>query len=84
MALLHSIAATQTQSLPDLADDREPFTHPALDGLANLTDVPVSEILTKRRLAGLATQLGMRDIIRWKPRVVSHLVGYSMITTDLI
>jgi len=68
--LLHSPTATSTQSLPDPKDDREPFTHPALEGLANLSDVPLGEILTKKRLAGLASQMGMQEIIRWKPRNV--------------
>lgn len=70
LALLHSPVATKTQSLPNPEDDRVPFKHPALEGLANLTDVPVGEVLTKKRLAGLATQMGMQEIIRWKPRMV--------------
>jgi large subunit ribosomal protein L15 len=35
----------------------------------------MSEILTKKRLAGLATQLGMREILRWKPRMPANLEG---------
>lgn len=85
MALLHSTTAAQTQSLPDTVDDRVPFTHPALDGLANLMDVPMTEILTKRRLARFAAQMGMQDIIRWKPRVPSNLdtsgVDVVLVTT---
>lgn len=69
LALLQSQTATQTQSLP-VADGREPYTHPALEGLANLSDVPLGEILTKSRLAGLATQYGMREILRWTPKDV--------------
>ena len=70
LALLPSPTATKTQSLPDPSDERVPFTHPALDGLANLSDVPLGEILTKERVANLATTIGMREIVRWKPRVV--------------
>ena len=77
LALLHSPIATKTQSLPDPNDDREPYTHPALEGLANLTDVPIGEVLTRKRLAGLATQVGMREILRWKPRLVSRLIPLS-------
>ncbi|KAK0117844.1 hypothetical protein ONS95_012166 [Cadophora gregata] len=68
IALLQSPTANQTQSLADPSDDRLHFTHPALDGLPNLTDAPISEILTKDRLGQLATQMGMREIMRWTPR----------------
>ena len=70
LELLHSSTATKTQSLPNPSDDRVPFTHPALEGLANLSDVPIGEVLTKTRLAGLATSFGMREIIRWTPKDV--------------
>jgi large subunit ribosomal protein L15 len=70
LALLHSPTATNTQSLPNPNDDREPFTHPALEGLANLTDVSLRDVLAKSRIAGLATAMGMREIIRWTPKDV--------------
>jgi large subunit ribosomal protein L15 len=76
LALLHSPMATKTQSLPDSSDGRVPFAHPALEGLANLSDVPIGEILTKSRLAGFATVIGMREIIRWKPKNVRLQLGY--------
>lgn len=77
LALLHSPIATQTQAQApaDAADKRVPFTHPALDGLQNLTDVSMAEVLSKKRLAGLAAQLGMREVLRWKPRMVSAVVS---------
>jgi large subunit ribosomal protein L15 len=71
LALLNSPIATKTQAAQDPNDKRVPFTHPALEGVQNLTDVTIGEILTKKRLAGLAAKMGMRDIIRWKPRMVS-------------
>jgi large subunit ribosomal protein L15 len=70
LALLHSPTATNTQSLPNPNDDREPFRHPALEGLANLTDVSLRDVLAKSRIAGLATAMGMREIIRWTPKDV--------------
>jgi len=73
LALLVSPTATKTQSLPNPSDDRTPFTHPALEGLANLTDVPLAEVLSKRRLAGLAQSIGMQEIMRWTPKDVSAL-----------
>jgi len=73
LALLHSPTATKTQSLPDPSDDRVPFAHPALEGLANLSDVPLGEILTRERLAGFATMIGMAEIVRWIPKDLVHL-----------
>jgi large subunit ribosomal protein L15 len=75
LALLQSPTAKKTQSLPDPSDDRIPFTHPALKSLANLSNVPLGEILTKQRLSGLATQMGMREIMRWVPKRVSYVWG---------
>lgn len=72
LALLHSPVATETQSLPN---NEHSVTHPALGGLANLSNVPLGEILTKTRLARLATQMGMREIIRWEPRLVCYFLG---------
>jgi len=70
LALLNSPTATTTQSLPDSSETRKPFHHPSLAKLQNVTDSPIAEILSKRRLAGLGTQCGMREILRWVPRNV--------------
>lgn len=75
LAIIHSPMGTRTQSLPDKTDKRRPFTHPALAGLANLSDTPVTSVLEIKRLADLATRMGMRDVVRWKPRVVSCTTG---------
>ncbi|KAG4421721.1 hypothetical protein IFR04_005097 [Cadophora malorum] len=86
IALLQSPTANQTQSLADPSDDRLHFVHPALEGLPNLTDVPISEILTKDRLGPLATQMGMREIMRWTPRNVQKLESSGIdvvLTTSL-
>ncbi|KAI9647396.1 hypothetical protein NHQ30_003781 [Ciborinia camelliae] len=72
LTLLQSPIATQTQ-LPQDTDNREPFSHPALDGLPNLMNVKVDSILSKERLASLGTQMGMPDIIRWEPRMKDNL-----------
>lgn len=77
IALLSSPIATQTQSLQDPAEERKPFRHPAVDKLQNITDAPIEEILNKRRVAGLGTQCGMRDILRWVPRNVRAYVNGS-------
>lgn len=91
LVLLQSPIATKTQ-LPQETDGQgteveEPFSHPALDGLPNLTNVKVDDILSKERLANLATQMGMPDIIRWEPRMVSCSVilrgAFHMATNSL-
>ena len=83
VALLNSETATQTQSPPSPSDDREPFAHPALDALANLTDASIREVLTRSRLAQLASQMGMREILRWKPRMVRRSILLLRAETDL-
>lgn len=72
LALLNSPTASQTQRLMSSTDDRVPFQHPALDGLENLTDTPIAEVLTKARLARFADKLGMAEILRWRPRNVRY------------
>ncbi|QSZ33992.1 hypothetical protein DSL72_005572 [Monilinia vaccinii-corymbosi] len=72
LVLLQSPVATKTQLAQDTGD-REPFLHPALDGLQNLTNVKVDAILSKEKLASLGTQMGMADIIRWEPRMKDNL-----------
>lgn len=86
LALLHSPLTTKAESSPDSLDDRVPFTHPALEGLTNLSEVQLSEVLTKSRLARLATQMGISDVIRWKPRLPDNLEGSGVevvLTTSL-
>jgi large subunit ribosomal protein L15 len=82
LAVLHSPVATQTQSLPDSEAKHQPFTHPALEGLANLSDVQITDILTKKRLARLATQMGMPEIMRWKPKNVCCISRFLVCETD--
>ncbi|KAK2623788.1 hypothetical protein QTJ16_006969 [Diplocarpon rosae] len=86
IALLQSTVATKTQSLPDRLDKRVPFEHPALNGLANVTDVHISEVLSKERLGLLATQMGIAEIMRWQPRNVNNMQSSGIdvvLTTSL-
>jgi large subunit ribosomal protein L15 len=78
MALVNSPIATQTQ-LPPTDGGHESPTHPALEGLANLSNIPLQEILTKQRMGSLATEYGMRDVIRWQPKNV----GIPFLTSRL-
>lgn len=70
IALTQSVIGTATQSPTDPNDDRVPSTDPKLEGLANLADMPLGTVLTKERLATLATSFGMREVMRWQPRNV--------------
>lgn len=74
LALLNSPTPPNTQRRhSNPSEMRIPFDHPALEGLSNLSGTPMGEILTKSRLAAVATQAGMRDIMRWQPRFVQKL-----------
>lgn len=50
---------------------REPFTHPGLDGLRNLSPKAKEELVGKPRLAALAREYGFERVMRWKPKKVS-------------
>ncbi|TVY34803.1 hypothetical protein LSUB1_G005662 [Lachnellula subtilissima] len=83
LALLNSpTIATRTHAGDSPSDDRTPFSHPALEGLENLSSAPVGEILTKEKLSALATQVGMREVMRWQPRLV-HKLDHSGIDVIL-
>jgi len=72
LALLNSGAALKQRRSVETTAGPEPFKHPALDGLDNLTDMPIAEVLTKARLAKFASQLDMAEIMRWRPRNVRY------------
>lgn len=50
--------------------DREPFTHEQLASLDNLSVEGPKDIVGKEKLYSLATDVGMLDVMRWKPRLV--------------
>ena len=49
---------------------RIPFTHPALDGLAGLTQKAKNAVMEKSRMAQLAASYGLGEVLRWKPKKV--------------
>ena len=69
LGLLHSSSATP---FPETQDQyrREPFRHPALDGLARVTLESKHQILNVERVAQLAERYGLDTVIRWKPKKV--------------
>ena len=50
--------------------DRETFTHPALEGLTQLTDASHKAVIDVKRLSALGQQHGVDQVLRWKPRLV--------------
>ncbi|KAI4241396.1 MAG: hypothetical protein L6R40_004572 [Gallowayella cf. fulva] len=69
-ASLHMLAASTATPEPAQVDElgREPFKHPALDGLAGLTQQRKHAVLDKTRTAQLADKYGLVNVLRWKPK----------------
>lgn len=68
LALLRNSSTKQTP-MPDQYR-REPFQHPALEGLEGITEQARATVLDKRRVGGLAEQYGLDAVVRWKPKRV--------------
>jgi large subunit ribosomal protein L15 len=51
--------------------DRVPFEHEQLASVDNLNVEGPKDIAGKEKLYALATTVGMLDVLRWKPRLVS-------------
>jgi large subunit ribosomal protein L15 len=70
-----SILVAPKESLPPvkIVDDfgREPFSHPALANVDKLNARQPQDIVHKDKLAKLAREIGLPQVIRWKPRLVS-------------
>ncbi|KAM5344738.1 hypothetical protein ACJ41O_010600 [Fusarium nematophilum] len=53
--------------------DRQPFEHPQLQSLDNLTMEGPRDLAGKEKLSALAAEVGLIDVVRWKPRLVRKL-----------
>ncbi|CAF3641070.1 unnamed protein product [Fusarium graminearum] len=53
--------------------NREPFTHPSLMSVDNLSTQGAKDIAGKSNLSALAADVGLIDVVRWKPRKVQKL-----------
>jgi len=60
------------------ADMREPFQDPALRSLDNLSSTQPSDIFDREKLAKLAMETGLSEVVRWKPRMVRRTLDCSM------
>jgi large subunit ribosomal protein L15 len=52
--------------------EREPFRHPGVDLLPRLSDQTKGDFVSLPRIASMAHNLGLTQVVRWKPRKVSH------------
>ncbi|CAG7560015.1 unnamed protein product [Fusarium equiseti] len=53
--------------------EREPFLHPSLQSVDNLSHIGAKDIAGKTNLSTLAADVGLIDVVRWKPRKVENL-----------
>lgn len=54
--------------------DRQPFQHPALADVDKLHDQQPKDVIPIKKLAKLGFDVGLSEVMRWKPRMVS-LIG---------
>jgi large subunit ribosomal protein L15 len=57
--------------------DREPFQHPVLADVDKLSYRQPQQIIQIEKLARLGLDVGLGEVMRWKPRMVSVLAGPS-------
>ena len=69
LALLHGSSVTP---FPEQQDRyrREPFRHPALEGLVGVSAESKDQVLNRARTAQLAQKYGLDTVLRWKPKKV--------------
>ena len=73
LGLLHNDSNSGPVSHPEDSFGREPFHHPALSSLSQLTEDVIKVNKSKRRIAEVAERYGLLDVLRWKPKTVSSL-----------
>ena len=72
LALIKPSTEDKSRPTPLAASLRDtPFEHPDLEGIQMLTADVVLDLLSKKRLAALASRNGLADVVRWIPKRVS-------------
>ena len=68
-----SIVTTPILDQKDIEDShgREPFRHPAISNVDKLSYRQPSDTLDRDRITQLAIEVGLPEVVRWKPRLVS-------------
>ncbi|PLB35745.1 mitochondrial 54S ribosomal protein mL57 [Aspergillus candidus] len=82
LALVQSPSTAANAATPD-AHGREPFTHPALDGLNNLSQGMKDFLISKTQMAELAQKYELQKVLRWSPRKPQNLTtsGLDLVLT---
>lgn len=72
MEATKEIVSKHPQKGSRIADEfgRAPFEHEQLASVDNLTVEGPKDVVGKEKLYALATNVGMLDVVRWKPRLV--------------
>ncbi|KAL5335797.1 ribonuclease-III-like-domain-containing protein [Aspergillus crustosus] len=73
-----ALAQSPTETYGAVAPDpfgRTPFTHPALEGLDNLSSSTKKFLTNKSRLAEIARRHDVPRVLRWRPKKVDNLDG---------
>ena len=70
--MVSSTATATEDPIPD-PFGREPFHHPALSKVDKLSVQDPREITAPARLAKVAIDAGLKEVVRWKPRMVLEL-----------
>ncbi|KAI1810088.1 RNase III domain-containing protein [Poronia punctata] len=85
-SIIHSEAKYDSLESDAYADMREPFDDPALRSLDNLAVTQPTQVLPMARLATLAMDTGISEVVRWKPRLPENLAasGIESIMTSAI
>ncbi|KAL1839095.1 hypothetical protein VTJ49DRAFT_1863 [Mycothermus thermophilus] len=57
---------------------REPFQHPALANVDKLQTRQPQDIVSKEKLTKLAIDVGLPEVVRWKPKMPENLEGSGL------
>ncbi|KAI0599205.1 RNase III domain-containing protein [Biscogniauxia sp. FL1348] len=74
-SILTSTANFAEPEADPYADRREPFKTPALRNVDNLTQLQPSDLFTIEKVAQLALNTGLTEVVRWKPRMPENIAG---------
>ncbi|KAJ6107152.1 hypothetical protein N7523_008475 [Penicillium sp. IBT 18751x] len=73
LALVQDPATANASAAAEDEHGRVPFSHPALDGLKNLSASTKSFLTDRAKLAELAQKYEMQKVLRWSPRKPENL-----------
>ncbi|OJD27657.1 hypothetical protein ACJ73_00945 [Blastomyces percursus] len=79
-ASLSLLESSSVSSPPKFEDpyDRTPFEHPSLQGLDALTVDNKNTMINRTKLAALAEQYKLQEVLRWVPRYRNDLPGSGL------